>query len=159
MGISSQSFTTTTTTLFTTQPHSFPTSILLRLSSINPSTTHQQHFKMSIQSIILALFTFVAMIAAVPTNFNVFQRSDACGAGSTAHCCNDETAQAVTNHDGLSPDVGGIKNLLGQCSDITVAVIGGAVPIKNMCKQTAVCCGDMEQNGIVNFGCTPINAN
>ena len=103
---------------------------------------------MSIQSIILALFTFVAMIAAVPTNFNVFQRSDACGAGSTAHCCNDETAQAVTNHDGLSPDVGGIKNLLGQCSDITVAVIGGAVPIKNMCKQTAVCCGDMEQNVI-----------
>jgi hypothetical protein len=101
---------------------------------------------MSIQSIILALFTFVAMIAAVPTNFNVFQRSDACGAGSTAHCCNDETAQAVTNHDGLSPDVGGIKNLLGQCSDITVAVIGGAVPIKNMCKQTAVCCGNMEQN-------------
>jgi hypothetical protein len=86
------------------------------------------------------------MIAAVPTNFNVFQRSDACGAGSTAHCCNDETAQAVTNHDGLSPDVGGIKNLLGQCSDITVAVIGGAVPIKNMCKQTAVCCGNMEQN-------------
>merc|ERR1712014_193759 len=50
MGISSQSFTTTTTTLFTNQPHSLPTTLISNLytsSSLlnqpinNPSTTLQ----------------------------------------------------------------------------------------------------------------------
>merc|ERR1711963_1125751 len=108
MGISSQSFTTTTTTtLISNQPHSFPIPKLVPDFFVSSQSTHQQPFKMSIQSIILALFTFVAFVAAVPTNFNVFERADSCGANSTAHCCNDETAQAVTNHDALSPDVGG----------------------------------------------------
>ncbi|RYN15718.1 hypothetical protein AA0119_g12997 [Alternaria tenuissima] len=94
------------------------------------------------KAIVLALAAFAV---AAPTNV---ARQDSCGSNSTVHCCNDETAEAVTSHDGISPDIGGVKNLLGQCSDITVAVLGGAVPIKNMCKQTAVCCGDMEQSVI-----------
>merc|ERR1711963_631265 len=104
MGISSQSFTTTTTTttLISNQPHSLPIPKLVPDFFVSSQSTHQQPFKMSIQSIILALFTFVAFVAAVPTNFNVFERADSCGANSTAHCCNDVTAQAVTNHDGRS---------------------------------------------------------
>ncbi|KAG9191425.1 hypothetical protein G6011_09513 [Alternaria panax] len=105
------------------------------------------------KAIILALAAFAV---AVPTNV---ARQDSCGSHSTAHCCNDETTEQLTHRDGLSPDVTVLKSLLAQCSDITVAVIGGAVPIKNMCKQQAVCCGDMEQSGVVNFGCTPINLN
>ncbi|KAL1792952.1 hypothetical protein ACET3X_009459 [Alternaria dauci] len=114
--------------------------------------------------IILMVAAFAAFAAALPTNLahsssaSNIERQDSCGANSTAHCCNDETTEALTHHDSFT-DLLELKNLLGQCSDITVAVIGGAVPIKNMCKQTAVCCGDMEQAGVVNVGCTPLNVN
>jgi hypothetical protein len=96
------------------------------------------------RAIILAL---AAVAVAVPTNL---ARQDSCGSDSTVHCCNNETAEKVTGH-GLIPinaDIADLQNLLGQCNDITVAVLGGAVPIKNLCSQQAVCCGEIEQKVI-----------
>jgi hypothetical protein len=93
------------------------------------------------KAIILAL---AAVAAAVPTNL---ARQDSCGSGSTVHCCNNETSQKLIGH-GLIPINADLQNLLGQCNDVTVAVLGGAVPIKNVCSQQAVCCGEIEQKVI-----------
>jgi hypothetical protein len=93
------------------------------------------------------ILTLAAVAVAVPTNV---ARQDSCGSDSTVHCCNNETADKLTGR-GLIPinaDIADLQNLLGQCNDITVAVLGGAVPIKNLCSQQAVCCGDMEQTVI-----------
>ncbi|CAG5179622.1 uncharacterized protein ALTATR162_LOCUS9378 [Alternaria atra] len=127
--------------------NTFPTSLF------SPQPTHQKPFKMFTKAIIL---TLAAVAVAVPTNV---ARQDSCGSDSTVHCCNNETADKLTGR-GLIPinaDIADLQNLLGQCNDITVAVLGGAVPIKNLCSQQAVCCGDMEQTGLVNLGCTPLN--
>jgi hypothetical protein len=105
------------------------------------------------KAVILAL---AAVAVAVPTNWARQDGGDTCGNGNTVHCCNSETVKKLTGH-GLIPINADLQNLLGQCNDVTVAVLGGAVPIKNLCSQQAVCCGEIEQNGLVNLGCTALN--
>ncbi|KAJ6782466.1 hypothetical protein PWT90_04830 [Aphanocladium album] len=110
------------------------------------------------------LITLVAAVSAVPTtpsgngngNGNVVGNvGDVCGNGNKVHCCNAESANKAVG--GL---IGGVQlsNLLSGCNDITATVIGAAVPIRNACKMQAVCCGDIKQVGLVNLGCTSLNA-
>ncbi|ATY62804.1 Hydrophobin [Cordyceps militaris CM01] len=94
--------------------------------------------------------SLLAVAAAVPTN----PQGQSCGNGNTVHCCNAETANKLTKGGILGAL--DLSNLLGQCNDVTAAVAGGAVPIKNTCSSQAVCCGEIHQNGLVNLGCTPI---
>ncbi|KAI5464438.1 hypothetical protein BGZ63DRAFT_451659 [Mariannaea sp. PMI_226] len=81
---------------------------------------------------------------------------DVCGNGNTVHCCDSETAKKLTN-TGLIPIGLDLENLLGQCNEVTVAVLGVAVPVKSQCSQQTVCCGKSQQNGLVNLGCTNVN--
>ncbi|KAK3185609.1 hypothetical protein K4F52_005709 [Lecanicillium sp. MT-2017a] len=106
--------------------------------------------------------TLVAAVSAAPTHpegntdkTEVTQKvGDVCGDGNTIHCCNSESADKAVG--GL---IGGINlsGLLSGCNDITATVIGGSVPLKSVCKMQAVCCGEVEQNGVVNLGCNPIS--
>jgi hypothetical protein len=77
-------------------------------------------------------------------------------AGGTLKCCNFETAQKLVNH-GLLPLGSDLQNLLEQCNDITVPVVGIAVPVRSQCAQEILCCGEINQNGRINFGCTPFS--
>ncbi|KAI5455631.1 hypothetical protein BGZ63DRAFT_398118 [Mariannaea sp. PMI_226] len=101
-----------------------------------------------------ALILCLAAIAvAAPTKAG---KGDTCGNGNTVHCCNIETAKKLTNH-GLIPIGLDLENLLGQCNEVTVPVIGVGVPVKTQCSQQAVCCGKIKQNGLINLGCTNLN--
>ncbi|KAI5460906.1 hypothetical protein BGZ63DRAFT_464916 [Mariannaea sp. PMI_226] len=106
---------------------------------------------MMFNAVILCL---AAVAAAVPTNHG--KGGDVCGNGNKIHCCDAETAKKLTNH-GLIPVGLDLQNLLGQCNEVTVPVLGVAVPVKTQCSQQAVCCGHIEQNGLVNLGCTNLN--
>ncbi|EOA83739.1 hypothetical protein ACJQWK_01094 [Exserohilum turcicum] len=101
------------------------------------------------KTIILAL---AAVAAAVP---NV-ARQDNCGANSKFHCCDSATAKKI-EAIGVIPitDVADLHQLLGQCNAI-VPIIPIVSPNKQ-CTQNAICCGEYEQNGLINLGCTPIS--
>ncbi|KAI5464023.1 hypothetical protein BGZ63DRAFT_411866 [Mariannaea sp. PMI_226] len=100
------------------------------------------------------ILCLAAVAVAAPTNSG--KGGDVCGNGNTVHCCNAETAKKLTNK-GLIPIGLDLENLLGQCNEVTVPVIGVAVPVKSQCSQQAVCCGKSVQNGLVNLSCTNVN--
>ncbi|KAJ5177167.1 fungal hydrophobin domain-containing protein [Penicillium canariense] len=102
---------------------------------------------MFIKAIILA---FVAVAVAVSTK----GQGDTCGDGNIL-CCDPETAKQLTD-PGLGSDVD-LQNLLGQCNEVTVPVDDTDDSIKSQCSQQAVCCGESEQNGVVDIGCTPLD--
>ncbi|KAI5460543.1 hypothetical protein BGZ63DRAFT_425050 [Mariannaea sp. PMI_226] len=110
---------------------------------------------MMFKSVILCL---AAVAVAVPTGRGGSNTKvgDVCGNGNSVHCCNAETAKKLTNGGllGLGID---LQNLLGQCNEVTVPVLGVGVPIKSQCSQQTVCCGEIEQNGLINLGCTNLN--
>lgn len=91
------------------------------------------------KAIILALAT---VAIAAPTHGD---GGNSCTAkGGQIKCCNSDTAKKVTSHGLLSGL--DLQNLLGQCNDVTVPVVGVAVPIKSQCSQQTVCCGEINQN-------------
>ncbi|PWN96596.1 hypothetical protein FA09DRAFT_299552 [Tilletiopsis washingtonensis] len=83
-----------------------------------------------------------------------------CSVG-TPQCCN----QVV--HDQAKKDVfsalAGIKELTGpialDCFQLPVNVIGAALAAQNTCKSTPMCCENVTQSGLVNFGCTNLPLN
>ncbi|OAQ65283.1 fungal hydrophobin domain-containing protein [Pochonia chlamydosporia 170] len=101
------------------------------------------------KAVILAL---AAVAVAVPTA----KKGDSCGANSVVKCCNSQTADKLFNKGGLLSNLD-LKNLLGNCNDVTVPVVGAAVPVKSQCSNQAVCCGETHQNGLVNVACVPVN--
>lgn len=91
----------------------------------------------------------IAVAVAVPTNWEDDNKGpsasvgDVCGNGNTIQCCNAETANKAVG--GLLGNLD-LSNLLAGCNDITATIIGAAVPIKDQCKQEAICCGEQKQN-------------
>ncbi|KJZ74695.1 hypothetical protein HIM_05812 [Hirsutella minnesotensis 3608] len=75
---------------------------------------------------------------------------DVCGNGNQVKCCNKK----VQNHAGGL--LGDLDLLDLQCNDVDVPVIGVTNLIKEKCKMQAVCCGQINQNGLINAGCTPL---
>ncbi|TWU70968.1 hypothetical protein ED733_001506 [Metarhizium rileyi] len=108
------------------------------------------------KTLIVAL---AAVAAAVPTwpheGNNV---GNNCGNGAEVHCCNSNTVKELTG-GGLLNNVDA-QNLLGQCNKLNVPIIdvvNAADILNNKCSQQVVCCNKVEQNGLVNVGCTPLN--
>ncbi|KAK2616955.1 hypothetical protein QQS21_000044 [Conoideocrella luteorostrata] len=103
------------------------------------------------------LVALAAVAAAIPTNWDSQDdQPDVCGNGQTVHCCNAETAKEVSSR-GFIPITGDLQNLLGQCSDITGAIAGGAANVNPACSQQSVCCGHSSQGGLIGLSCIPIN--
>ncbi|KAF8553861.1 fungal hydrophobin [Imleria badia] len=75
------------------------------------------------------------------------------------YCCNSvQTVNQVTQIlPGLSTifaNVGANVPLGLVCSPLSVVAVAG-----NSCSQQTVCCENNNFNGLINVGCTPINAN
>ncbi|KAF8553862.1 fungal hydrophobin [Imleria badia] len=75
------------------------------------------------------------------------------------YCCNSvQTVSQVTQIlPGLSTifaNIGANVPLGLVCSPLTVIGVAG-----NSCNQQTVCCENNNFNGLINVGCTPINAN
>ncbi|PPQ77840.1 hypothetical protein CVT25_015334 [Psilocybe cyanescens] len=83
---------------------------------------------------------------------------DSCNTGAI-QCCNQlyksGTAQANLLTSVLGVVAGPVTGLVGaNCSPIDVIATGG-----NSCTQQPVCCTSNHFNGLVNVGCSPVNAN
>lgn len=90
------------------------------------------------------ILAFVAVAVAVSTNQE--GQGDTCASdGGILYCCDSETAKQLTNPGPISTTAD-LQNLLGQCNEVTVPVLGAAVPVKAQCSQQAVCCGEINQN-------------
>ena len=101
------------------------------------------------------LMTLVAAVAAVPYDHHpdvhvekeqnvktVQEVGDVCGNGNEVHCCNSESAsKAVGGLLGLN-----LENVLSGCQKLDIPIIAANVPITDYCQQTAICCGEQEQN-------------
>ncbi|KDR70655.1 hypothetical protein GALMADRAFT_76053 [Galerina marginata CBS 339.88] len=74
-------------------------------------------------------------------------------------CCNQ--VEPATSNIAFSLEAlfgivpGSVSGLIGlTCSPITIIGLGG-----NFCSQQPVCCTDNSWNGVIAFGCTPVNIN
>ncbi|KAK2590483.1 hypothetical protein QQS21_011832 [Conoideocrella luteorostrata] len=108
------------------------------------------------KSIILTLAA-IAGACAIPTGWedhNTVSKGDTCGNGNKVHCCDSETAKQLTGA-GVIPVTADLQNLLGQCNEV-IPILSGLIG-KQECQQQTICCGEIQQNGLVNLGCTPIN--
>ncbi|RYP08033.1 hypothetical protein DL764_002179 [Monosporascus ibericus] len=90
--------------------------------------------------------------AAIPRSLTVSEASNKCGEDLVLSCCNEKSSNIG---GGL---LGGLLQgfeLFSGCSQLSVAGIGGSVPIDNKCEQNVACCqgNDIEQSGLVNIGC------
>ncbi|KAK2601907.1 hypothetical protein QQS21_004498 [Conoideocrella luteorostrata] len=108
------------------------------------------------KSIILTLAA-VACAYAIPTNWeghDTVSQGDTCGNGNKVHCCDSETAKQLTGQ-GVIPITADLQDLLGQCNEV-IPILSGLIG-KTQCQQQTICCGETQQNGVANLGCTPIN--
>ncbi|KAJ5190964.1 Hydrophobin [Penicillium cinerascens] len=98
---------------------------------------------------------FIAVAAAVSTNQEGqggHRQGNTCGNGGKIYCCNSKVAKLL-NTDGIITSTVDPRYLLGKCNEITIPALSGSVVIKQQCSQEAVCCSNIEDNGLVNFGC------
>ncbi|EIM21037.1 hypothetical protein WALSEDRAFT_69462 [Wallemia mellicola CBS 633.66] len=96
-----------------------------------------------------ALLTLAATASLVVADD--FKRTD--GKGS----CNVGDVKDYEEATAEEKDLIGLNDVVGQlgieCSQIPI--IG--VALQDMCKVTPVCCENVEQNGLINLGCSPLS--
>ncbi|KID85730.1 hydrophobin-like protein [Metarhizium guizhouense ARSEF 977] len=92
------------------------------------------------KALIVAL---AAVAAAIPTSHSSSNNENKCD--GEVRCCNKEAVGQILPIEAL--------NLM--CSGDVVSVIG--VLGGNKCDQQTVCCNNVEQNGVVNVACNPID--
>ncbi|KAJ2935431.1 hypothetical protein H1R20_g1663, partial [Candolleomyces eurysporus] len=106
-------------------------------------------------AVLAASSVFLAATAA-PAGGSI----DQCNSGHVA-CCNQVTEASSTDKStsyllGLvGVDVGNLKGFVGSnCSPINVLALGSGAS----CSSQQVCCQNNYYNGLINVGCSPINA-
>ncbi|KAM3554231.1 hypothetical protein ARSEF4850_006549 [Beauveria asiatica] len=99
--------------------------------------------------------TLLALAAAAPRGGPSVKTGDICGNGNVVRCCNDDSiTKKVTGPSVLSDlDLHSLLNL--QCPTIPISLLV-TLPADSKCRQQSICCGNQEQNGLVNVGCVPI---
>ncbi|KAJ9396391.1 fungal hydrophobin [Paecilomyces variotii] len=109
----------------------------------------------------LSTALFAISATALPAN-HILSARDGCDANAQAHCCEtiantDDTNVASTlSKIGVSPEEA--KGPVGlTCTPITT--LGEVVDLGTRCNSNAVCCSNNTYNGLINFGCIPINLN
>ncbi|RXW17024.1 hypothetical protein EST38_g8831 [Candolleomyces aberdarensis] len=105
---------------------------------------------------VLAASSVFLAVAAAPAGGSV----DQCNSGYVA-CCNQVSEAKSTNEStsyllGLvGVDVGSLKGYVASnCSPVNVLALGSGAS----CSSQQVCCQDNYYNGLINVGCSPINA-
>ncbi|PPQ87589.1 hypothetical protein CVT25_006077 [Psilocybe cyanescens] len=108
------------------------------------------------------MFSCVSTIAllALPLLAAAGEPSSQCNTGPV-QCCNQVgTAKTIIANDArfanlLDTFVGPATAILGvSCTPVSVIGVGG-----NSCTAQPVCCTGNQFNGLINVGCTPVNAN
>ncbi|PWN93745.1 hypothetical protein FA10DRAFT_264352 [Acaromyces ingoldii] len=83
-----------------------------------------------------------------------------CSQGSV-QCC-DQTINDSQKKKTLAGLLG-VNDVVGQiglnCAQLPINGIGGSVAVSNTCKSSPVCCKNVTQNGLINFGCISLPLN
>ncbi|SPO24219.1 probable hydrophobin 2 [Ustilago trichophora] len=116
---------------------------------------------MQFKTIFAAVATLAAVASAMPTA-SENNGNGQCSTG-TAQCCS-QVKQGKQAQDALAGLGLAFNEILDgaiglDCQQIPVGVLGVAVPIQNICKNTAVCCEGSANNGLIQTSCTPISIN
>ncbi|TIA93832.1 hypothetical protein E3P92_00695 [Wallemia ichthyophaga] len=118
-------------------------------------------------SALLALAATASLVVA-----DDFKRTDgkgSCNVGDVKVCTGADFVLSLANNSlvnivkdyqeatGEEKDLIGLNDIVGQigieCSQIPIL----GVALQDMCKVTPVCCEKVEQNGLINLGCSPLS--
>ncbi|KAF8437528.1 fungal hydrophobin-domain-containing protein [Boletus edulis BED1] len=103
---------------------------------------------------LLPLAALAAVVAAAP---NVLEARATCSSGSE-YCCNQELSNPATFEKDSASLLGLLlglgANVGAECTPITVI---GALSNGAQCTQQTACCDHVNQNGLINIGCSNFN--
>ncbi|TIA78179.1 hypothetical protein E3P92_03673 [Wallemia ichthyophaga] len=95
----------------------------------------------------------VGLIAAASAGWE--SKTGSCNTGSIQCCDLNKKAQSSTGKNDALISTGDIASQVGvQCDQVPLLI---GVAIEDECKNTPVCCEDMESDGLVGVGCTPLS--
>ncbi|EOQ99431.1 hypothetical protein E3P92_02635 [Wallemia ichthyophaga] len=94
-----------------------------------------------------------ALIASVSAGWE--SKTGSCNTGTISCCSLNKDAQESTGKNDALISTGDIASQVGLNCDQVPLLIG--VAVEDECKNTPVCCEDMESDGLVGVNCTPLS--